>query len=343
MKKLLVIRFSSLGDVAISVPLLKALAKKYPDTEVTMLSKASQSPFFEDFPENFHFHAAYTHSKHKGLKGIFRLYGELKKYRFDVVADLHDSLRSDILCMLLGFLGGIPYFRIDKGRKEKEKLTRKNKVLKPLRKMYLRYADVFRKAGYPLDYSDITLPETDCPSNLEYFESIYGEKVGKWIGIAPFAGHEWKVYPFDKMEKVIAHFANDSKYKVFIFGGGNREIDIMKKWQSDYPQIIIPSGGDLAVDLKLISCLDLMLSMDSANMHLASLKGIPVISVWGATHPYAGFYGIFLNEDDAIQIEMDCRPCSVYGKKPCYRKDFACMNNISPEMIISKIEKKLDV
>jgi ADP-heptose:LPS heptosyltransferase len=87
-----------------------------------------------------------------------------------------------------------------------------------------------------------------------------------------------------------------------------------------------------------MSHLDLMLSMDSANMHLASLTGVPVISIWGATHPYAGFMGYGQNPDNAIQTSLPCRPCSIYGNKPCMSKDYACLNDIRPETVLEKIQ-----
>jgi ADP-heptose:LPS heptosyltransferase len=81
----------------------------------------------------------------------------------------------------------------------------------------------------------------------------------------------------------------------------------------------------------------LMISMDSANMHLASLFGVPVISVWGATHPYTGFYGWAQPTGNAVQIDLYCRPCSVFGNKPCYRGDHACMEQLPPELILEKL------
>ena len=88
--------------------------------------------------------------------------------------------------------------------------------------------------------------------------------------------------------------------------------------------------------------LDVMVSMDSANMHLASLVGTPVVSVWGATHPYAGFMGFGQKEENAIQLDMPCRPCSIYGNKPCHRGDYACLRDIAPARIINKVEQLLD-
>jgi len=93
--------------------------------------------------------------------------------------------------------------------------------------------------------------------------------------------------------------------------------------------------------LKFISRLDVMLSMDSSGMHLASLKNIPVVSVWGATHPYAGFLGYGQSMSNVLQTDLYCRPCSVYGNVPCYRGDFACMNQLTEEIVVEKVLNKL--
>ena len=98
---------------------------------------------------------------------------------------------------------------------------------------------------------------------------------------------------------------------------------------------------DFEKELDLISGLDLMLSMDSANMHLASLFGVPVVSIWGATHPYAGFYGWGQKPSNAVQVELYCRPCSVFGNKPGYRGDLLCLTSISPVTVYEKIMQNL--
>jgi ADP-heptose:LPS heptosyltransferase len=90
-------------------------------------------------------------------------------------------------------------------------------------------------------------------------------------------------------------------------------------------------------ELALMSHLDVMVSMDSGNMHLASLVNTPVVSIWGATHPLAGFLGWNQSEKNVVQTDMPCRPCSVYGNKPCMRNDYACLNQITPESVVQRI------
>ncbi|MBR2887786.1 MAG: glycosyl transferase family 1, partial [Bacteroidales bacterium] len=101
---------------------------------------------------------------------------------------------------------------------------------------------------------------------------------------------------------------------------------------------LVGRSGGLANELNLIADLDCMLSMDSANMHLASLVGTRAVSVWGATHPAAGFLGFNQNPDDAVQVDLPCRPCSVYGNKPCHiAEQYKCLNSITAEGIVEKI------
>jgi len=341
MARILVIRLSALGDVAISVPLVQNLAEQYPEHHFTMISQPMMAKLFDNCPSNVSFKAVETKGKHKGITGLFKLFREIGGKDIDVVCDMHDTLRSHILCVLFG-LYRIPVFRINKERNERRKLTRrKNKVFKQLRSSFERYREVFAKAGLSLNYFDAHPKLVPSSQGLEEFKAEYGKKESIWIGIAPFAKHPGKIYPLDKMEAVIARFASDEAFKVFLFGGGKEELSKMNLWKEKYPMIQIPNRIGLSREIKLMACLDIMLTMDSANMHLASLAHTPVVSVWGATHPYAGFYGLYQEERTRIQAELSCRPCSVFGNKPCFRNDYACMQAITPTQIIEKLEKEL--
>ncbi len=147
------------------------------------------------------------------------------------------------------------------------------------------------------------------------------------------------------MEKVIQQLIRHHPHShIFLFGGGKNETPVMNTWAEKYPaggECFRPAPWHLE-ELILMSHLRVMLSMDSGNMHLASLVNTPVVSIWGATHPYAGFMGWHQSPDNAVQLDMPCRPCSIYGNKPCMRGDFACMKNISPELIVEKVENVLN-
>ena len=331
MKKLLVIRFSALGDIAMSVPVVHDLAMQYPDLDITMLSREMARPLFEQMPENVHFFAADLKGRHKGLLGLCRLWRDAHLSDFDYIADFHDVLRTWWLCAE-GCLRRKKVAKIDKGRKGKKALTRqKNKVFVQQATSFERYAKVLEQLGFPiklqfnkLDYSAF------CETQKEDHET--------WFGIAPFAKHPAKVYPLGKMEQVIKALGERKSTTIFLFGGGEEEKRQIAELCAKYPNVkAAQSQQGLKGELALMGQLDVMLSMDSANMHLASLVGTRVISLWGGTHPYAGFMGWKQKAEDCIQLDLPCRPCSVYGNKPCLRGDYACMNGIAPEQIIEKL------
>ena len=341
MSKLLIIRFSAMGDVAMTVPVVYSLANQYPDLDITVLSRRKFQCFFDKLLPNIHFYCADLEGKHHGMIGLHKLFYELKALNFDYVADFHYVLRTipfDIRFRLMG----IPVAYIDKGREGKKALTRRENKLKVQQNTsFVRYANVLSCLGFPVN-TDFNSIYGDTKGDASLFSSLYQpKKCGeKWIGVAPFAKHKGKVYPLERMEKVVCYLSKIPNVHIFLFGNGAEEENVMLQWQKSYQQVLITyKHVDLSGELSLMSYLDVLVSMDSANMHMASMVGTPVISVWGATHPYAGFMGWKQKEENIVQVDLPCRPCSVFGNKPCYRGDYACMNNIAPEMIIDKIKK----
>lgn len=321
-----------------TVPVLHLLLRQHPDLHVTMVSTVFVKPLFDDM-ERLHFYAADFKGRHKGLKGLYRLYLDLKNnFSFDAIADLHDVLRTKILRSFLFFLGK-PIAVIDKGRKEKKELTRqRNKILKPLKTTFQRYADVFHSLGLQIimNYQD----RAKTPSGNTQFEPLK-EAGNLIIGLAPFAQYAEKTYPPDKMKDVMRLLLQHKELRIFLFGGSNDAI-IFEQWKKEFERLESMAGKfSFQKELQLISALNVMITMDSANMHLASLYGVPVVSIWGATHPYAGFYGWGQKPENAVQIDLYCRPCSVFGNKPGYRGDLACLNNIFPLMVYNKVMENL--
>jgi ADP-heptose:LPS heptosyltransferase len=333
---ILVIRLSAMGDVAMTVPVLQQLLQQNPGVQLTVLTQKFLTPLFEPL-ERTTVYAAETKGKHKGLKGLYVLYRELKKqYHINAVADLHNVLRSKVISFFFN-TAGIKTASIDKGRKEKKELTAKeNKKLVQLKTSFQRYADVFTALGLELSLDTAQQPfaKQDLPSAAATLLNPTKKK----ICIAPFAKHEEKMYPLAKMKSVIEMLWENKQYQIFLLGGGKHEIETLNEWQKEFPGTTSLAGKfSFKEELAIISNMDTMISMDSANMHLASLFGVPVVSVWGATHPFAGFYGWTQPYDNGVQIGLYCRPCSVFGNKPCYRGDHACMRQLPENMIIEKV------
>lgn len=335
-QRILVIRFSAMGDVAMVASVLREFHTQHPDCEIVMVSRTMFKAFFEDIPQVV-FHPINTKGKHKGLIGLYKLFKELKKYNITAVADLHNNIRSRLLTAFFS-LSGHTIQTLDKGREEKKKLTRnKNKISQPLKLTTERYADVFRQLDFSLSLSH-TLKQAPHSIPGPYLPMF--TKQEKRIGVAPFAQHRFKVFPVEKMGKVI-HFLSQQGYQIFIFGGGQKEKSIADRWLPSSPNNIHNTIGKLTVsdELDLIANLDLMLSMDSAGMHMASLVGTRCLSVWGATHPNAGFLGYGQSLNDCIQVDHPNRPSSIYGNKPCLCDGKEAIDLVTVEMITKKIQE----
>ncbi|WP_010521332.1 glycosyltransferase family 9 protein [Aquimarina agarivorans] len=334
---ILVIRLSAMGDVAMTVPVLKAFSKAYPEIKVTVLTRAFFAPFFAQIA-NVSVKVIALNGKHKGIFGLRKLYKELKKEKVDAVADLHNVLRSNILKHFFK-LGKIPFEQINKGREEKKALTRwKDKVFEPLKSTHQRYLDVFEVLGLPFELKSehvLSRETVDTPTN-----NLVGDNTKKWIGIAPFSQHEGKEYKYELMLQIIQELDKKNVYKILLFGGGKKETQLLQNTAQKFQNATCIAGQlTIRQELDLISNLDVMLSMDSGNGHLAAMYGIPVVTIWGVTHPYAGFAPFGQSEKNNILPDLatfNKIPTSVYGNKipDGYEK---VMHSILPEVVLERI------
>lgn len=338
-------RFSALGDVAMLVPVVSSLAHQYPELRITVLSRPFARPFFDGMAPNVGFMEADLKGEYHGVTGLNALYRRLVAKNFTAIADMHNILRSSYLRMRFN-LGRYRVEHINKHRNERRMLTsRSGKQLVQLPTSFENYADVLARLGYPvtLNFKSVF---PDSGGNLRLLSDHVGDKklFQQWIGIAPFAAHKGKIYPPEKMEQVVAEIIRrHPSCRIFLFGGGDSEHRVLNEWVARYKNCTNASQllSSLQQEMILMSHLDVMVSMDSANMHLASISGTRVVSIWGATHPYAGFMGWNQSSGDAVQVDMPCRPCSIYGNKPCLSGDYACLASISPEMVADRVEAVL--
>jgi ADP-heptose:LPS heptosyltransferase len=330
-----------MGDVAMTVPVLRAFVKQYPDVKLTVISRPFFKPFFEGIP-NLDFFAFDEKERHKGFLGLFRLYKDVKKFNIDAFADLHNVLRSKMVSLLFA-LSGKKRAIVDKGREEKKELTRaENKIFKQLPTMFERHAKAFEELGFPLDLSQPKFPEK---ANLSSdILEIIGSQNQKLIGIAPFAQYDSKVYPIDLMTEVISTLAQNSNNKILLFGGGKKEVEILDSFSKPFENVINMAGKiKFQQELQLISNLDVMLSMDSGNAHIAAMLGIKVVTLWGATHPYAGFLPFNQTLENALtsdRKQYPKLPTSVYGNKIVEGYQDA-MRSISLKDVVDKIQNLL--
>ena len=407
--KILLMRFSALGDVAMLAPVVREYAARHTDDELWVMSKPFHAPLFEGMAPNVYFLAKDPKKDYKGIRGLYRLFRELDAMHFDLVIDEHDVLRTKFLRKLFR-LHGYKVSHINKHRSLRRKITAPEgkKELFRLPTAFENYSEAlgasseelrvkseeFKLRGEKEDVSE------ECQSKGNSNSSLFTLHSSLKIGLAPFAAHQGKIYPVERMERVIELLIERRpECRIILFGGGGKEREQMTAWAERYSNVElastlseelrvksvesrealdasseecrvkseeshaddIQSNGNLNsslstlhsslnsslstlhsslyYELQLMKDLDVMVSMDSGNMHMASLMGTRVVSIWGATHPWAGFLGWQQSEDDCVQrCDLKCRPCSIYGNKPCKRGDMECMN-IEPLKVVEQLLK----
>ena len=343
----LMTRFTSMGDVAMSIPVVYSVCRTYPDVRFVMVTRVSVRDMFVGAPDNLQVVGVDLRHDYKGARGLWRLCGELMaEYRFDAYADLQNRFRTRLMGAFLR-LRGVIVAHLARGSNSKHALTRRrNKMMLPLISQRARYREVFARLGLPVSEHFEGLYPAPRTADSTLFGRIHAPRAEgeKWIGIAPFATRRGKTYPTDQMERVLELILDSyPEATVFIFGGDGDEARIADTWAEKHPRTVSLAGKryGFAAELALQNHLDLMLAMDSANLHLASLVGVPTLSIWGATHPYCGFRAWRQREADTVQLPLSCRPCSVSGDRKCYRGDYLCLTAIRPDMIFNRLKTLL--
>jgi ADP-heptose:LPS heptosyltransferase len=349
LKKILVLRFSAMGDVVLLVPVVKSLIAAHPDVEVTIVTRPKFAPFFYDMERVIVFPADvdYTYDGIFGMRDLFRTL--IRKADYDLVIDMHDHIRTIFLRTLFRIFG-TEVIIFNKGRHEKKAFSRKeNKIDTPLPHTVDRYKKAFEKAGFSFDLLAppyFTLNESIQAAASAWLEKKNLTKKEKWIGIAPFAMHGSKIWPLENYAVVIEQILAKIPARFFMFGGGPREVKYFESLKARFPEHceIVADQLKLRQEIAMMQNLDLMLCVDSSNMHLAALAGVPLLSVWGGTHPGTGFGPFGKGEESIIQISrtaLPCRPCSVYGRETCYVGGFPCLTRVTAENIAGKIVQRI--
>lgn len=345
---LLVLRFSAMGDVALMAPALVAIASAYPNVQLTVVTRGNFAPFFYNIP-NVNV-IGINLKKYRGIIGLYNLFHELNVLGpYGAVIDLHASVRSRMISFFFR-LRGVKVYNIIKGRREKlQHVRRFKKKLKKLPHTVERYLNVFRKAGFDAPIRKAPWINVDGEAKIyaKDFFKTHGipKKQGYWIGLAPFAGHKLKEWPLHKVENLIPLILEEfPSAKIFLFGSKD-EAPVLEALRKGSDRVYIVSGGSLGIrgELGVMEKLDVMVGMDSSNVHIAALMNKPVIGIYGTTHPLSGFGPFGQEESGVLQIDLPCRPCSIYGNTTCYRKDFACMEMIGPQDVIRRMKLLLRI
>lgn len=315
----LVIRLATLGNVAMTVPVMASVSSRYPDDRFIILAKKELSAMFAAMP-NVEYHEV---DNHLDWNGVIELWRTLRG-KVDAVIDLQNVRRTRVLDAFMR-MSGKRVTTVRYGRIRKWLIT----VLGIGKRHHLpsefeRYKDAFHRAGLESDDTFTALPVNKAAA--KQVQKLFGAKTGRWIGLAPFAKSKSNMLPYRITKDIIEMLSSDEQTHIFLFGAGVIESEMLRQWSTVFPRTTcVASLLKLSEELELMRTLDVMICMDSANQHLSGLVGLRAISVWCATHPMIGFAGWKQSPDDIIQRhDLRCRPCTCHGTNHCRYANYAC-------------------
>ncbi len=329
-RRMLIMRFSALGDVAMTIPAVYSLARRYPDLHIDFATTPFFKRIFINAPENLHVHGFDLKKEFRGLFGTMKLLRRLAALHPDCVADLHNVARTWVADAMFR-LKGVRVEMVDKMRSKRSDVLKRH-ASQP--GFISRYADVFARLGYPIEltFTSLFADEKPAPPIAVNHPAV---------GIAPFARYTNKTYPPDNMRRVVAQLAEQG-IDVYLFGAAGREAEELSHWTALGASVHCVAGRfRIEEEIALMAEMDVMVSMDSANHHLASLVGVPVVSLWGSTTPDCGFMAYGQPDSNAMVSRLDCQPCSIAGKPECPLATMECFLSLRPAMIVDKIKQML--
>ena len=350
MSKTLIVRYTQIGDILILIPLIFSLGKQYPDDEFVVLTNPKFTGLFKQMPPNVSISPMVYRKKKIPLRGLLYLFN-----RYLLLLKISLSIKYDKVAFLQTgtFDKQLRYF-LSLRKSKIAKIDMKDFLSKEKFKRIIRPGtpalfDLFVSTLSQLDYIGLKnefdlsfYTQQDRRNSL--LKKCNIEKHKQLIGIAPFSRVKSKIYPLHKMEEIIRYYHQKDDIELLIIGGGPDEKSQAERWKEQYPKIISLIGAlSFDEEISLISACSVVVSMDSANMHLASFVGIPVISIWGPSHPKLGYYPVNQDIENVVQKELPCSPCSFWGENPCTNTNkYECMD-IAPEIIIEKINALLNI
>lgn len=338
-KRILIIQTAFLGDVILTLPLLQLLKKNYPSTEIDFLCIPATSQLLKNNP--YVNHVIVYDKRNSGAAGFKELVFQLRKKKYDVIISPHRSFRSALISLLSSAKKSISYdrsslsFLYDETVDYKSNIHEIQRNLSLLKPLGVFESNIIKPELYPGKEESASVDNFLSDSNIK--------SSNRFICIAP--GSVWftKRFPKEKFVK-LCDLLSDSDLSV-ILTGGESDKDI-----SDYilkntvNKNIFYSTGKLSVleSAELIRRSALLVTNDSAPLHIANAMGTDVIAIFGATIPGFGFFP-FGDKDVIIETKgLSCRPCSIHGGNECPLKNFKCMFDIDERKIIDSINKLLN-
>jgi heptosyltransferase-2 len=337
MKKILIIRLSSLGDVVLTTPVIRSLKQKFPQSQIFFLTKVQYQDLLKNDPNIFGVIGFDPQGKHRGISGFLKLVRQLKAFKFDLLVDLHANLRSLFIRHLLRVGTKTKYHK----RRLARFLLVHFKFLKTKPNPSIdSYLQTLEKIGVnSLERAPRLFLGQDGENFLRDF--LIEKRIEKddiVVGVHPGAKWETKRWTEEKFARVCQVLNNKPEVKIILFGDQkDQEVIERIRARAEDREVLTAVNLSLARFMSLIGRCDCFVTNDSGPMHIASALGVPLVAIFGPTHPQLGFSPIG-SENVVLSANVECSPCSLHGEKRCRKKTRYCMDLIEPEMVADAVE-----
>jgi heptosyltransferase-2 len=340
-RHILVIRLSSLGDVVLTTPALTALKKKLPQSHIFFLTKAQYVDLLRNDPRVSSLMEFDPVGKHRGLSGFRRLISQLRSYDFDLMVDLHSNLRSLLIRRLVKSKTKLKY---NKRWLSRFLMVRCKFMATTAVQTVECYLEVLKRIQIEAEDKNPTIFTGQDEAKFAG-DFLLERRVGKddiMVGVSPGARWETKRWAEGKFQQVCRTLIERFGYKILLLGdvSEQRLIEGIEK-ESPEGKVLKAVGTPLGKLMGLVERCACLVTNDSGPMHLASALGVPVVAIFGPTHPKLGFAPAG-SPNVVLCADVDCSPCSLHGERRCRKKSRFCMDLIQPERVVEAVGSLLE-
>ncbi len=330
--KILIIRFSSLGDIVLVSPVTRALAEWFPDAETSVAVKLMYEPIARLLP------GVDTIIPFRSDQGFAAYIKTIRQREFDLVIDLHANPRSRMLSKFSG-AGRVIRYR-------KRHLARMGMVYRTGSSIATRHTvDLYLDTLKSLDIEGRDrLPSLtvhpEAHATISERLRADGIPIGQPIlGIAPGASSAVKRWPAEYFADLADRCRREYTTAILLIGSRNDQLTAATiATAMDAPPLDWTGTIDLSLLPAVFSHCHTVISNDSGPMHVASAAGTPVTGLFGPTHPKLGFSPTG-SDDSALTLNLGCSPCSMHGNKACWKKTNACLNDLSVDYVFQEVSR----
>ncbi|MEL6194227.1 MAG: glycosyltransferase family 9 protein [Bacteroidota bacterium] len=327
-RKVLFIRFSSIGDIVLTSPVVRSLATEEPETSIHYLTKPAFASILQTNP-----HISKVHTlKPKLIDSIQELKGE----KFDLILDLHHNLRTSIVKTFLG----VKSYSFPKGNWEKYQMVKWKKRDIALPHVVDRYAEVLKPVGVSLDEKglDFFVSQEEKEKAQDFLQENGFLAHESFVAIVIGAKHVTKRWPNAQIIKLI----KEIQQPVILIGGKGEMKDAEEILNAvDGPILSAVGRTNLQVSAALLEKAQVVVTPDTGMMHIAAALQKPIVSIWGNTVPEFGMFP-YKTQHEFLEVKnLECRPCSKIGFDRCPKGHFRCMMGNTPEKVQAAVNKLL--